>query len=533
MNFFRRASSSSKPEADKERASRRSSLKSEDGTPLPSPMMTPKEQKKQEDARMKKEKKERKVKRGTTIRVKVVQNGKQSSMYMTIQPHKTTFEELLGKISTTLKMKATRLFDEQGTEFTDVESLRENDFIVVSEGEDYIPRAMSPIARQESGVAFNFSPPSSPSISAPASPVAPTSPTTGLPKSPSTEKPTLLISSPSSDKPFLRASPSSEKASTLPPPSLKVSPSSEYKQRANTLQLPSFSATPKMSQVNRVLTNRMLIRGESVLRVLPRTPKPKIDEEELVAKRMKEASDHKWSINFEDLEFEEVVSEGSTGEVWLGFYFGTPVAIKKLTQVDEAEKYKIEREYNILKDINHPNIVQFLGICDHKYIHLVTEYIEHGDLFDLVNFGEGKTLDWSIKTRIILQIAQSVYYLHCKNVIHRDLKSQNILLGDNYKVKLCDLGLATVLDAKQVKRLTQCGTNEWLAPEIAFADNYDSKVDVFSFAIVMTELICCAPPAKRTLEDQFKFDEQGFLDSAPQGCPKELLDGHRLYQVGS
>jgi len=174
----------------------------------------------------------------------------------------------------------------------------------------------------------------------------------------------------------------------------------------------------------------------------------------------------------------------------------------------------------MLQGVNHPNIVQFLGVCDHSTgIYLVTEYVEHGDLFDLLVFGE-QDIGWKAKVKIASQVANAVYYLHSKGIIHRDLKSQNVLIGESMKVKLCDLGLATMIENR--KSMTVCGTDEWMAPEIVLQDTYDSKVDVFSFGIVLTEMITNQPPKKRMMERQFKFDESAFRSSLTSGCPDEF-----------
>jgi len=228
----------------------------------------------------------------------------------------------------------------------------------------------------------------------------------------------------------------------------------------------------------------------------------------------------KWKIQYEELEFDQLVSAGSAGEVYMGYYFGTPVAIKKLFSLPPDQKHLVAREFSMLQGVNHPNIVQFLGICDHESgIYLITEYVEHGDLFDLLIFG-GEPVTWKTKIKIALQVAQAVYYLHSRKIIHRDLKSQNVLIGENMKVKLCDLGLATVTDFE--KRMTVCGTNEWMAPEILLQDNYDDKVDVFSFGIVLTELVTCQPPKKREIQKMLAFDTEGFLRDLPEGCPQEF-----------
>jgi len=215
-----------------------------------------------------------------------------------------------------------------------------------------------------------------------------------------------------------------------------------------------------------------------------------------------------------------MISEGSAGTVFLGYYFGTPVAIKKLFALADNQKHLVAREFAMLTGVNHPNIVQFLGICDHSSgIYLITEYIEHGDLFDLLVFS-GSSIDWKTKAKISLQIAQACYYLHGKSIIHRDLKSQNVLIAEGNKVKLCDLGLATVIENN--KRMTVCGTNEWMAPEIALEDKYDERVDVFSFGIVMVELINQRPPPRRKIEERLAFDVGGFLSGIPTDTPKEL-----------
>jgi len=228
----------------------------------------------------------------------------------------------------------------------------------------------------------------------------------------------------------------------------------------------------------------------------------------------------RWKINYDELEFDELVSSGSAGEVYLGYYYGTPVAIKKLFTLPPDQKHLVEREFSMLQGVNHPNLVQFLGICDHSSgIYLITEYVEHGDLFDLLIFGEAP-IPWKTRVLISLQIAQAVYYLHSKKIIHRDLKSQNVLIGSNNRIKLCDLGLATVLENN--KRMTICGTNEWMAPEILLEDHYDNKVDVFSFGIVMTEMVTCQPPKKRDFDKKLAFDVAAFKSSLPSECPPDF-----------
>jgi len=258
--------------------------------------------------------------------------------------------------------------------------------------------------------------------------------------------------------------------------------------------------------------------ANSNVRMKPK-PRPTLDVSAQRSIDTEKIESDKWQISYEELTFDEMISAGSSGEIYLGYYYGTAVAIKKFLSLDQEQRDQIQREYMLLRGCSHPNIIQFLGFCNHSTgVYLITEYVEHGDLFDLLIFGDGKELSWKIRMKIALQIAQACYYLHAKNIIHRDLKSQNILMSDNYKVKLCDLGLATIIAAQ--KRMTMgVGTNEWMAPEIGMNDGYTNKVDVFSFGIVLTELIRCKPPLKREFKKMMKFDEQAFINELPDDCP--------------
>eukprot|EP01103_Thecamoeba_quadrilineata_P007078 TRINITY_DN1684_c2_g1_i6.p1 TRINITY_DN1684_c2_g1~~TRINITY_DN1684_c2_g1_i6.p1 ORF type:complete len:249 (+),score=47.14 TRINITY_DN1684_c2_g1_i6:483-1229(+) len=215
-----------------------------------------------------------------------------------------------------------------------------------------------------------------------------------------------------------------------------------------------------------------------------------------------------------------MVSAGEAGEVYKGYYFGTPVAIKKLF-LDPSERHLMESEYRMLKDLHHPNIVQFLGLCiDDSGIYLVTEFVENGDLFDLLIFSQAE-VSWPDKVKIALQIAQACFYLHSKNIIHRDLKGLNVLLGENNRVKLCDLGVATIMEGKR-RRTTICGTDQWMAPEILFGQPYDFKADVFSYGIILTELITQQPPKSRSFANGFGLEVENFHAQTPPECPPEF-----------
>jgi len=147
-----------------------------------------------------------------------------------------------------------------------------------------------------------------------------------------------------------------------------------------------------------------------------------------------------------------------------------------------------------MNSLRHPNIVSVYGACLRKpRIGVIMEYCVNGAL---TSFIEGKKLKWERKLQILIDVARGMQFLHSKNVIHRDLKSDNILLDDHMVAKLVDFGLARIKQLDQassnMKMTTRVGTSNYMAPELVLNNDqltYDEKCDVYSFAIVMFELL--------------------------------------------
>jgi len=233
-----------------------------------------------------------------------------------------------------------------------------------------------------------------------------------------------------------------------------------------------------------------------------------------------------WKVNFNNLEFGELIGKGNFGEVYKGVYLGTDVAIKKLFFVDDdfMQKY-IEREMDTLTCLNHPNIVQLMGLCigmDDMYI--ITEFIKGGDLRSKLK-DKSIEMDWKLRVSILKDIALAMNYLHAKDIIHRDLKSHNLLVGDDWRVKVCDFGLARTAPKGEEQKggMTIVGTNEWMAPEVAIGDTYDNSADVFSFGMVIYELITRDKPPVRK-PPIYTFQPEKFKAAIPADTPPALWD---------
>ncbi|KAI6679267.1 hypothetical protein NL676_033148 [Syzygium grande] len=195
--------------------------------------------------------------------------------------------------------------------------------------------------------------------------------------------------------------------------------------------------------------------------------------------------------------FKEELGRGAFGTVYkgvLGSKEANFVAVKVLaTRTGESEK-EFEREVNAIGQTNHKNLVQLHGFCSEgQHRLLVYELMSNGTLADFL-FGASRP-SWYKRIEIACGVAQGLSYLHddcTRHIIHCDIKPQNILLDPSLAAKISDFGLAKLLMGNQTRTTTGVrGTRGYLAPEWFRNMPISSKVDVYSFGILLVELICC------------------------------------------
>ena len=134
------------------------------------------------------------------------------------------------------------------------------------------------------------------------------------------------------------------------------------------------------------------------------------------------------------------LGQGAFGEVHLAIHNNQQVAVKKFLSFKPEQ---IAKEIKAFRDLNHPNIIKFLGKYEQdKKTHLIMEYAENGSLEDFIKENKDLDHDWELNRKLMLQITEGLAYLHNKKIVHRDLKSANILLDKDDNVKLADFGLA-------------------------------------------------------------------------------------------
>ncbi|XP_061351971.1 integrin-linked protein kinase 1 [Gastrolobium bilobum] len=214
-----------------------------------------------------------------------------------------------------------------------------------------------------------------------------------------------------------------------------------------------------------------------------------------------------YEINPKELDFTNS-EEISKGTFCSALWRGTQVAVKKLGEdvITDEEKVKAFRdELALFQKIRHPNVVQFLGaVTQSSPMMIVTEYLPKGDLRDFLN--RKGALKPSTAVKFALDIARGVGYLHENKpspIIHRDLEPSNILRDDSGHLKVADFGVSKLLAVKEVRPLTCQETScRYIAPEVFKQEEYDTKVDVFSFALILQEMIEGCPPFSAKNEDE-------------------------------
>ncbi|XP_065216058.1 serine/threonine-protein kinase SIK3-like isoform X6 [Planococcus citri] len=196
-------------------------------------------------------------------------------------------------------------------------------------------------------------------------------------------------------------------------------------------------------------------------------------------------------------EFERTIGKGNFAVVKLAKHVvtNTKVAVKIIdkTQLDEETLKKIFREIQIMTQLRHPHIIKLYQVMEtDKMIYLVTEYASGGEIFDyLVNNGPMKEEE---ACRVFQQIVSAVQYCHSMNIVHRDLKAENLLLDSNNDIKLADFGFSnTFVEGQPLS--TWCGSPAYAAPELFEGQEYDGpKADIWSLGVVLYVLVSGSLP---------------------------------------
>ncbi|XP_040946005.1 serine/threonine-protein kinase PAK 3 isoform X1 [Gossypium hirsutum] len=199
-----------------------------------------------------------------------------------------------------------------------------------------------------------------------------------------------------------------------------------------------------------------------------------------------------YEILWEELTIGEQIGQGSCGTVYHGLWYASDVAVKVFPNLEYSDDviHSFRQEVSLMKRLRHPNVLLFMGaVTSPQRLCIVTEFLQRGSLFRLLQRNAAK-LDRKRRVHMALDIARGMNYLHHCNptIVHRDLKSSNLLVDKNWTVKVGDFGLSRLKHATFLTTKTGKGTPHWMAPEVLRNEPSDEKSDIYSFGVILWEL---------------------------------------------
>lgn len=238
-----------------------------------------------------------------------------------------------------------------------------------------------------------------------------------------------------------------------------------------------------------------------------------------------EAPKVEWEIDRRSLQLTKQLGTGKFGETWEGVLdMMKPVAVKVLkTSIMSTEEFLKLAE--LMKDLSHPKLIQLNGVCTKEEpIYIVTELAKFGSLLDYLR-GDGRSLKQCQRIAMCEHVAGGMAYLESQNCIHRDLAARNILVSEQKVCKVAGLRLACMLKGSIYEDKTHTKfAIKWTAPEVAKHHQFSIKSDVWSFGILLYEVITHGQPPYpgMTNAEVTKKLQQGYRMPRPQGCPEKL-----------
>ncbi|KAK7283770.1 hypothetical protein RIF29_13516 [Crotalaria pallida] len=227
------------------------------------------------------------------------------------------------------------------------------------------------------------------------------------------------------------------------------------------------------------------------------------------------------------LRYEKQIASGSFSDVYKGTYHNQDVAIKVLKNgnLNENIPREFAQEVFILSKIQHKNVIELIGACTKPpNLYIVTEYMSGGCMYDFLHMQKG-ILTLPSLLKVAIDVSEGLSYLHQNDIIHRDLKASNLLMGEKGVVKIADFGVARLLDPAGIMT-AETGTYRWMAPEVIEHKPYSHKADIFSFGIILWELLTGKLPYENLtpLQAAIGVVQKGLRPEIPRDTHPKLVE---------
>ncbi|CAN4094573.1 unnamed protein product [Withania somnifera] len=233
-----------------------------------------------------------------------------------------------------------------------------------------------------------------------------------------------------------------------------------------------------------------------------------------------------WTVDLSKLTMGQAFAQGAFGKLYKGTYNGEDVAIKLLERPghDLERARSMEQQFNqeitMLATLKHPNIVRFIGACRKSIVWcIVTEYARGGSVRQFLMSRNNRAVPLKLAVKQALDVARGMEYVHGLNLIHRDLKSDNLLIAADKSIKIADFGVARI-EVLTEEMTPETGTYRWMAPEMIQHRPYTQKVDVYGFGVVLWELITGMLPFQNMtgVQAAFAVANKGIRPTIPTDC---------------
>ncbi|TKY59259.1 Serine/threonine-protein kinase HT1 [Spatholobus suberectus] len=239
-----------------------------------------------------------------------------------------------------------------------------------------------------------------------------------------------------------------------------------------------------------------------------------------------------WNVDLSKLFVGVRFAHGAHSRLYHGMYKDEPVAVKIIrvpdddengTLADRLEKQFI-REVTLLSRLHHQNVIKFVAACRKPPVYcVITEYLSEGSLRAYLHKLERKTIPLQKLIAFALDIAHGMEYIHSQGVIHRDLKPENVLISENFHLKIADFGIACE-EAYCDLFADDPGTYRWMAPEMIKRKSYGRKVDVYSFGLILWEMVTGTIPYEdmTPIQAAFAVVNKNSRPVIPSDCPPAM-----------
>ena len=233
-------------------------------------------------------------------------------------------------------------------------------------------------------------------------------------------------------------------------------------------------------------------------------------------------------VDRSSVQFDKKLGEGKFGEVWQAAWNGpTKVAVKKLNPGTISANEFFE-EVSLTKQLRHPKLVQLYGVCTQEEpIYIITEFMEHGNLLIYLRGHDGRLLKLPQLLNIGAQVASGMAYLEQINYVHRDLAAKNVLVSENLDCKVKSISMVRILSEDVYEaHAKEKFPVKWTAPEALLHHHFTIKSDVWSFGILLYELITYGrfPYPGMNNAQVLEALQTGYRMPCPMGCPEQLYE---------